>query len=94
MVADDFTEISKTAMETIRQLVKREPLGVIGITKVSKGWEASVDVLERKAIPDTQDIIGNYLLTFDGKKELTGYKIVERRRRGDVGEEVEEEKRK
>lgn len=91
MAEKDFFEISKKAMESIREMVKKEPLSIAGITKVGANWEVSVDVLERKSVPDTQDIIGRYLLIFGSDKQMISYKKTGTRHRGDVGEEILEE---
>lgn len=31
-----------------------------------EGWRTVVEVVERNAVPDTQDIIGRYEITLDG----------------------------
>jgi hypothetical protein len=51
---------------------------------------AEVEVLERKSVPDTQDILGRYEMKFDPDGELLGYKRIMLRRRADM-EMVEEE---
>ncbi len=47
-------------------------------------------MLERKSIPDTQDILGRYEMKFDEEGELLGYKRIMLRRRSDM-EMIEEE---
>jgi len=64
---------------------------VIAVSKKGKEWHVLIEVLERRAVPDTQDIIGKYRLKLDEKKEVLGYERVELRRRGDVGVEEEAE---
>ncbi len=51
---------------------------------------AEVEVVERKSVPDTQDILGRYEMKFDLEGELLGYKRIMLRRRSDM-EMVEEE---
>ena len=51
---------------------------------------AEVEVLERKSVPDTQDILGRYEMKFDPDGDLLGYKRIMLRRRSDM-EMVEEE---
>jgi hypothetical protein len=48
------------------------------------GWRVSVEVLERSAVPDTQDILGRYELEVDASGRLTGYSLVDRYRRGEL----------
>ena len=63
-----------------------------GITKVETadddGWRTVVEVIERNAVPDTQDIIGRYEITLDTTGSVTGYELLERYRRGDMKEEL------
>jgi hypothetical protein len=63
---------------------------VVGVTRDGDGWIAEIEVLEKKIIPDTQDIIGRYEMKFDEQGELQGYKRIVIRRRSDL-EAVEEE---
>lgn len=83
----DFEEITKKAKDTVKNLVEKEVLSVIGLNKEGEDWLALVEVLERKAVPDTQNIIGLYEVKFNKNKSLSGYKRVKVRRKGDTEEE-------
>jgi len=88
----DFNEISKSAMDVIKELVHKKPLSIISIDNEGGTWEALVEVLERAAVPDTQNLIGIYKVMFDKTKKLSGYKRIEVRRKADTGsEEITEE---
>ena len=82
--------ISEKAGETAEMLLKKDLDSVVSLNKDSEGWLAEVEVLERKSIPDTQDILGRYEMKFDEEGELLGYKRIMLRRRSDM-EMVEEE---
>lgn len=88
----DFEEIAKKAKDAVKNLVKKEPLSVISLNKEGENWLALVEVLERKAVPDTQSLIGVYELKFSRSHALLGYKRIEVRHKGDTGEEIKEEK--
>lgn len=45
-------------------------------------------MVERSAVPDTQDIIGRYEITLDDGGRVTGYELRERYRRGEMKEEL------
>ena len=94
MTKEGFNEIGKLAKESIKELVGKKPLSVISMAKEGDKTIALVEVLEREAIPDTQNLIGEYKLTFSKDNELLNYKRVSVRRKGDTGteEETEEEK--
>jgi hypothetical protein len=49
------------------------------------GWRAVVEVVERKAVPDTQDILGRYEIELDASGRFEGYRRLGRIHRGDTG---------
>jgi Gas vesicle synthesis protein GvpO. len=65
-------------------LLKKDLDSVVSLNKDSDGWLAEVEVLERKSVPDTQDILGRYEMKFDEEGELLGYKRIMLRRRSDM----------
>ncbi|NPV63351.1 MAG: hypothetical protein HPY61_12135 [Methanotrichaceae archaeon] len=77
-------------MSSAEILLRKKVEGVVGVTGDDGGWIAEVEVLEKKIVPDTQDIIGRYEMKFDNSGELLGYKRIVLRRRSDL-ECVEEE---
>lgn len=82
-------EISNNAFSLAGSILQKQVESITGVAKEGEEWTVLAEVLERRAIPDTQDIIGKYELKLAEDGELLGYKRVELRRRGDVG--VEEE---
>jgi len=91
MVTDDFKTIGNNAMEVIKEIVHKKPLSAINISNEGGNWEVLVEVLERAAVPDTQNLIGIYKVVFDKTKKLSSYKRIEVRRKGDTGSEEAEE---
>ena len=71
-------------------ILKKKLDSIISLNKDADDWVAEVEVLERKSVPDTQDILGRYEMKFDPDGELLGYKRIMLRRRADM-EMVEEE---
>lgn len=47
------------------------------------GWLVVVEAVERRAVPDTEDLLGRYELRFDGDGTVEGYRRRRRYRRGD-----------
>ncbi|MFC7215264.1 gas vesicle protein GvpO, halophile-type [Saliphagus sp. GCM10025334] len=76
----------------IRRRIERAADSIIGhpldtiseISPTDEGWVAVVDVIERRAVPDTQDILGRYELTLDSDGAIQGYQRLDRFRRGDT----------
>ena len=83
-------EILGKANQAAQAMLKKNLDSIISLNKDPEGWMAEVEVLERKSVPDTQDILGRYEMKFDLEGELLGYKRIMLRRRSDM-EMVEEE---
>ncbi|WP_254524036.1 gas vesicle protein GvpO, halophile-type [Natrinema caseinilyticum] len=78
--------VRKTVESTAGQLVGHEFDGVSEISPTDDGWRAIVEVIERRAVPDTQDIIGRYEIELDDDAVVHGYRRIDRYRRGDTTE--------
>lgn len=83
-------EILGIANQAAEAMLKKKLDSIISLNKDEEGWRAEVEVLERKSVPDTQDILGRYEMKFDPEGDLLGYKRIMLRRRSDM-EMVEEE---
>jgi hypothetical protein len=59
-----------------------------GITSVERGedggWRALFEVVERSAVPDTQDIIGRYELHLSGTGAVEEYSLQQRFKRSEL----------
>lgn len=81
---EGILSIRQTVQSTAGQLVGHPFDGVSEITAVEDGWRAVVEVVERKAVPDTQDVIGRYRIELDDDGTVQGYRRLDRYRRGDT----------
>jgi len=77
-------EIGKEAPALIESLLNKKAEGVTGVSREGEEWKVQVEVLERKAVPDTQDILSTYELKLTNSMELTGYKRFGLRHRGEM----------
>jgi len=75
-VQDDFTRLSNIPVN-----------GIIGLSKTEDGWVVSLEALERRAIPDTMDVLGLYQVRLDNEGNLLGFDRKKLRKRGDTEEE-------
>ncbi|MBI3329477.1 MAG: gas vesicle protein [Nitrospinae bacterium] len=57
---------------------------VVGISKREDGWHVGIELIERKAIPDTQDLLGVYEITLNDAGEIVTYERKRVRRRMDT----------
>ncbi len=78
--------VRKTVQSTASELIGHEFDGVSEISPTDEGWRAVVEVVERRAVPDTQDIIGRYEIELDPNTTVHGYRRVDRYRRGDTAQ--------
>lgn len=60
--------------------------GVIGAMKKDDGWHISVEMVERHALPDSQDLLGIYEVVIDEMGKLMNYERKRVRRRNEVEE--------
>lgn len=77
------------ARDAAEALLDHDFEGVIEVSmKDDGGWRTLVEVVERHAVPDTQDIIGRYAIELTETGDVSGYELRERYQRGEVKEEL------
>ena len=79
-------EIVKKAQEDFARLSKIPVDGVIGLSKTEEGWVVLLEALERRAIPDTMDVLGMYEVRLDSEGNLLGFERKKLRKRGETEE--------
>ncbi len=77
-------EVCLKAPVLIEGILNKKAECITCVTKEGEEWKVLVEVLERKAIPDTQDILNIYELKLTGDLEFTGYRRIGMRHRGDM----------
>lgn len=82
-------EIMERTKEEITGLTNLELSGIIGYFWKEDGWHVEVELIEKKAVPDTQDLLGVYEVTLDDKGNVLGFERRRVRRRSDVESTVE-----
>ena len=80
-------EIIKKAEEDFARLSKIPVDGVTGLAKTEEGWVVSLEALERRAIPDTMDVLGLYEVRLDNEGNLLSFNRRKLRKRGETEEE-------
>jgi hypothetical protein len=81
----DLTGFDTSSIVSIKKDIASTPGG-------SVTWIISVELLERRGIPDRMDILGIYEVKMDGGGNLISYERKGLRKRGDTaGQEVEED---
>ncbi|MDW7731380.1 MAG: gas vesicle protein GvpO [Methanolobus sp.] len=82
-------EVCQEASVLIESILNRKVESITGVTKEDEEWKVLAEVLERRAIPDTQDILNIYELKFTNDLKFTGYRRIGMRHRGDMVMEEE-----
>jgi hypothetical protein len=88
MAADKTThsieKICEQAIAIVREYTFKKPEAIIGIEEAKGEWKVTVEALERKAIPDAQDLLGRYEIRFNENGKLLGWKQTVVRKRVDL----------
>lgn len=84
-------KVCKQALSIVKGYISKEPETIIGVEEAEGEWKVTVEALERKAVPDTQDLLGRYEIRFKKDGELIGWKQKMLRRRADRMVPAEEE---
>lgn len=80
-------EVVEKAQGEFVRLGKKPADGVTGLSKTEEGWAVLLEALERKAIPDTMDVLGLYELRLDNEGNLLGLDRKKLRKRGETKED-------
>lgn len=84
-------KVSDLALAIVKKYISKEPETVIGVEEDEGEWRVTVEALERKAVPDTQDLLGRYEIKLSKNGELIGWKQKMVRKRADRMVPAEEE---
>jgi hypothetical protein len=79
-------ELSQAALTTVQELTGYEPEAVTGLEWDGESWQLRVDVLELARIPNTTDVLGEYVVQLDERGTLRGLRRVRRFQRGHASE--------
>jgi len=85
----DLKEAVAEAKEGLLSMMDLELSSVIGASNANGGWRVMLELIERKAIPDAQDLLGVYEVRLDESGHMKGYDRQRIRRRIDLEEVVE-----
>ncbi len=77
-------EIVQKAQEQFNKLSKLPISSVTGLSTTDGEWVVSLEAVERKAIPETMDIIGLYEIHLDSDGNLIRFDRKKLRKRGET----------
>ena len=81
-----ISNVIQEAREQLRALLGLELGSTVSVRKDSGAWRVQVEAVEKKSIPDSQDILATYDLTVDDEGNVVDFTRSGMRRRGEVVE--------
>lgn len=87
-----MTETTNNKMEkmlmdvkaTAQRILNKHIEGIVKCDRRDKKWVVVVEALERRAVPDSRDILGRYTFVLDEDMNLLGYEQTMIRCRSDL----------
>jgi hypothetical protein len=76
----------KTVLGEFQNLTNLKTSGVVGVSHSDEGWVVSIEMLEKKSIPDSMDVLGLYEVKVDDHGKIVDFSRVKLRKRGDTVE--------
>jgi len=82
----DVSEAVKMVLGGFPNLTNLKTSGVVGVSHGDDGWVVSIEMLEKKSIPDSMDVLGLYEVKVDDHGKIVDFNRVKLRKRGDTVE--------
>lgn len=80
----DLIELQKKVIPHITELLGKKPESISSIEKNSEGFTVLCDVLEKKSIPETYDLLKVFEFIVDKEGKVIRFKQLRKIRRGDL----------
>lgn len=80
----NVVEVQKKAFPQIKDLLSKEPETISSIERTEKGWRLQCEVLEKKAVPETFDLLKVFEFMLDNDARIQSFKQTKKIRRGDL----------
>jgi len=77
-------EAAKVAQAEVTKLSNLELAGVRGMSQDDGKWRVMVEMVEKRSIPEAQDLLGGYEVTIDEQGKVVGFERKSLRKRGDT----------
>ena len=87
MVQMNVDQVVKKAQGDFAKFSKMPVDGVTSLSRTEQGWVVSLEALERRAIPDTMDILGVYEVHLDDAGNFLSFERKKLRKRGETKED-------
>lgn len=83
----ELKEVSERVKKEFQAMMNLEVSSITGVSKLEDdGWQVGIELIERRAIPDTQDLLGLYKVHLDDKGHIINFERKRVRHRIDMEE--------
>lgn len=82
-------EVIDSATKQLQSVLGLTVSNVVAASKKEDGWHLAIELVERKAVPDTQDLLGTYDVLLDEEGYMVSYERRGIRRRMDIEKSIE-----
>lgn len=81
----ELKEIMERAKKELQSVANLEISSVVGTSRIKDdGWQVTIELIERKAIPDAADLLGLYEVRLDDDGHMVNFERKKVRHRMDV----------
>ena len=80
----NIIEMQNKVLPEIKELLKKEPESISSVEKSEDGWVLNCEVLEKKSVPETYDLLKVFEFKLDKDGKIKGFKQLRKVRRGDL----------
>jgi hypothetical protein len=77
----NVSEIAERAREELVKMTKLTLSGVIGTAREDNGWMVTIEMVEKKSIPDSMDILGTYEVKLTEQGQVADFQRIKLRKR-------------
>lgn len=80
--------VAQVAVEKLSRLTGLKPSSLVGVARDEEGvWAVSVEMVEKKSIPESMDVLACYEVKVNADGELLGFSRTRLRKRMDTEQE-------
>ena len=79
-----MVELAKSVLSAMNIILNKKTESVVSIAPDKDGWKLIIEALERKAMPDSMDLVGRYEVKTDQSGEIHNFNQILLRRRSDT----------
>lgn len=83
-------QVVDRAKKQLSELIDRKPSAVTAVSKDDGGWHVSVEMLEKKSIPDGMDLLAEYEVVLDDEGNIVKFDRGDLRTRSEATKHEEE----